>query len=105
MTVDDISINQSNKTEKSLTNKSSNWNGRVVADIAHQNKQNLKAGAGPEMLNELGRVLFTIGIIFTAAVAALSVGIATRSLSSALITGGVICVGAFIFASFVSNES
>lgn len=103
MKVDAISINQSNKTETNLTDRFSNWNGRriIVADRAHQNKQNIEAGAGPGMFNGLGEALVTIGIIFAAVVATLSAGIATGSLSSALITGSIICGGALILNLFL----
>jgi hypothetical protein len=103
MTIDAISINQSNKTETSVTDKFSNWNGRsiIVADRAYQNKQNVEAGCGSGTYNAFCRSFITIGIMFAAAVAALSVGIATGSLPSALITGGVICAGALIVNLFL----
>ena len=103
MSVQTISANQSNMTAANLSDGSSNWNGRsvVVADRAYQNKQQIEAGMGPGMFNDLGKGLVTIAILFAVAVAAVSavvtLGIATASWQPALIVGGVICGGALLF--------
>lgn len=98
MTIKAVSINQSNTTETNLKDKLSNWIGRsvIIVDRGYQNKQNIEAGVGPEMFRGFGSIAVTLVLLFTAAVASLSVGISTKSLSSALTTGGIISAGAFL---------
>lgn len=108
MRLDAISANQSNNAEANLADKSSRWNSHnvVVADRAYQNKQNIAAGVGPQMFDDafkaIALFILSAGVIFAAATSTVSVGIATKSLSKAVITGGAICGGAFIVLFFSS---
>ncbi len=73
-----------------LTPASNNFFGRFVRvlDRSYLEKSDLKAGAGPGMLNGLGEAVVTFACLFATCVATLAVGISSLAWTPPLITLG-----------------